>query len=136
MQFGCCDNVDVNFENWSAVCYGKYDLNLGDWMQYVRSGLVNDVVTVNVMVGERCMCPYWIDEIRHAGYVKRLKNHPFLKTPEGRMRYFDKLHCTKDSDLRKLLNSITFQRFRPWNTKAGIASWKDYIKENLLSCGF
>lgn len=56
--------VCVNFENWSAVCYEKYDLNLGDWMQYVRSGFVNDAAKVNVMVGERCLCPYWIDEIR------------------------------------------------------------------------
>ncbi|CAL8157665.1 unnamed protein product [Prunus armeniaca] len=178
-------SVGSNFVNWSAVCYEKYAANLSDWMLYLKSGLVSDAAKVNVMVGERRLCPYWIDEIRqlikgishlhsigiglyhgalnkslsyilvggsfklinveglliehdpskqelkktkdfhglqivleriftllskfgvfcfrHAGYVNSLKNHPFLKTHNGRMR--------------------------PWNTKAAIASWKDYMKE-------
>ncbi|CAL9030419.1 unnamed protein product [Prunus brigantina] len=45
------------------------------------------------------------------------------------MEYFDKLYHKKDSRLRKVLDSVTFERFMPWNTKAAIASWKDYMKE-------
>lgn len=198
IQFGRCDSAGSNFVNWSAVCYEKYDVNLSDWMLYLRLGLVSDAPKVNVMVGECCVCPYWIDEIRqlikgiaylhsiglyhgalnkgssyilvggsfklinvegllsehdpsrqelkktkdfhglwivlerlfallsqfgipssssweernsfmycfdsssrlqHAGYVERLENHTFLRTPKGRMEYFDKLHHNKDSHL-------------------------------------
>ncbi|CAL9030418.1 unnamed protein product [Prunus brigantina] len=45
------------------------------------------------------------------------------------MEYFDKLHHNKDSRLRKVLDYVMFERFKPWNTKAAIALWKDYMKE-------
>lgn len=28
-----------------------------------------------------------------------------------------------------MLDSVTFGQFKPWNNKAAIASWKDYLKE-------
>ncbi|KAH0975028.1 hypothetical protein GBA52_016927 [Prunus armeniaca] len=156
LQFGRCDSVGSNFVNWFAVCYEKYDANLSDWMLYLKSGLVSDAAKVNVMVGECCLCPYWIDEIRqlikgishlhsigiglyHGALNKSLSyilvGGSFkLINVEGLLIEHDpskqELKKTKDfHGLQIVLERIFTLLSKPWNTKAAIASWKDYMKE-------